>query len=309
MSYLIRKLQYQDIRMINQLYEEIFIKSKPLFVKISHTKVRDPVFWNLYLKKNSLSSFCIEEDNRMIGFCFSHIIGDWVWLGPVGIHPVFQNKGYGKALLNRQEEEIFFSGKKGIILESKPNIENIAYYTRLGYINHDVHYRVLIYSDKISHSPYKFKWKCFDGIDYDQRKDLSFLSERFGIDYMNEMKYFSENQIGKSYSFENDNVNGVLFFVSHSTYLKENPFLNIKLLAMNTTDLVEIRDVIFSIARHFLKKGYGYTVFTLSMNYLDLLKLIPKNVGKLVYNNFVFQKGNHQFINKCNYFYSFSWTG
>ena len=99
------------------------------------------------------------------------------------------------------------------------------------------------------------------------------------------------------------------FFPPISTYLKENPFLNIKLLAMNTTDLVEIRDVIFSIARHFLKKGYGYTVFTLSMNYLDLLKLIPKNVGKLVYNNFVFQKGNHQFINKCNYFYSFSWTG
>ncbi len=72
-------------------------------------------------------------ENRIVGYCFTHIWGKLGWLGTLGVVPRNQGFGLGRAVIAAGLDEIKAAGCTICALETMPESgKNLALYTRLG---------------------------------------------------------------------------------------------------------------------------------------------------------------------------------
>jgi predicted N-acetyltransferase YhbS len=74
------------------------------------------------------------EGHRPVGFVFSRVFGSIGYLGPLGVDPVEQNKGYGKLIVQEGIKYLQTQDCQVIGLETLPEWgKNIALYHKLGF--------------------------------------------------------------------------------------------------------------------------------------------------------------------------------
>lgn len=72
-------------------------------------------------------------ENRIVGYCFTHVWGKLGWLGTLGVVPRNQGFGLGRAVIAAGLDAIKAAGCTIFALETMPESgKNVALYTRLG---------------------------------------------------------------------------------------------------------------------------------------------------------------------------------
>jgi ribosomal protein S18 acetylase RimI-like enzyme len=121
---MIRKMSSEDIPEVQNIDMLCFSSEHP----------RRTEGIEIYMKKSS-ASLVYEENNKVKGYIFNHVWGNFGWFGAFGIHPEFQGKGIGKKLLSETIDMFKKDFKiKNIGMSTMPESPyNIGFYTSLGF--------------------------------------------------------------------------------------------------------------------------------------------------------------------------------
>lgn len=115
--------------------------------------------------------FVIIDANRIVGYNYSKTMGNEGYLGPLGIIPVYQNKGLGKALVLKSIEYLV-KNCSVIGLEVLPENGNvIGLYQRMGFISGFPSFMFQI--------PDEFKPKKLYSDDFDVKKAREMTSKEY----------------------------------------------------------------------------------------------------------------------------------
>ncbi|MFW2489100.1 GNAT family N-acetyltransferase [Clostridium chromiireducens] len=87
---MIRKMELRDIEEIKEIDRLCF--------KIDTKRTTEGI--RGYMRASNNSSIVYEIHDKVVGFNFIHIWGDFGWVGPFGVHPEYQGRGIGRALIN-----------------------------------------------------------------------------------------------------------------------------------------------------------------------------------------------------------------
>lgn len=124
-SFMIRKMQFKDIEAIKEIDRICF--------KADSSRTSEGI--QGYIEAGFNSSLVYEADGKVVGFNFIHPWGSFGWFGPFGVHPDYQGKGIGKALIIhtiRTLKEDFKVSSIG--LNTMPESQyNVGFYMGLGF--------------------------------------------------------------------------------------------------------------------------------------------------------------------------------
>jgi len=91
-------------------------------------------FLQMYLRANPAGCFVAEENDSVVGFCFSRLWGKVAWLGPLSVVPAHENQGVGKSLVQAVVRQLKQDGASTIGLEMDAgSARNLAFYAKLGF--------------------------------------------------------------------------------------------------------------------------------------------------------------------------------
>ena len=134
MSSQIREAELKDADKISDCIKESFKKYIPLI-----NKEPEPMILNYTDVIKEKNVFILEENSEFIG---TIILADgdetYMWLDILGVYSMYQNRGYGKKLIEFGESFMLKRGMKESRLYTNVKFEaNIAIYTKLGYAEYD----------------------------------------------------------------------------------------------------------------------------------------------------------------------------
>ena len=78
---MIRKIKFEDIEAIKEIDQKCF--------KINAARTTEGI--KGYIEKSNYSSIVYEIDNKVVGYNFIHIWGDFAWYGPLGVDSEYQS--------------------------------------------------------------------------------------------------------------------------------------------------------------------------------------------------------------------------
>lgn len=122
---MIRQMELKDIEEIKEIDKKCF--------KIDFERTTDSI--RGYIEKSNNSSIVYEMDNKVVGYNFIHIWGDFAWFGPLGVAPEYQNKGIGKELISHTIKSLKEEYKVSTIgLNTMPeSTYNVGFYMGIGF--------------------------------------------------------------------------------------------------------------------------------------------------------------------------------
>lgn len=123
---MIRRMEFRDIEQIKAI-DKICFKA---YDKRTTEGIQG------YIEKSYNSSLVYEIENKIVGFNFVHPWGSFAWFGPFGVHPQYQSKGIGKALIHYTIKSLKEDYKVSTIgLSTMPESQyNVGFYMSLGFI-------------------------------------------------------------------------------------------------------------------------------------------------------------------------------
>ncbi|MFX0091911.1 MAG: GNAT family N-acetyltransferase, partial [Candidatus Hodarchaeota archaeon] len=103
---------------IHKCFFETFKEGSDRFILSLDGEQRED-FFDMFFDKTTLNeaSYALLKEGKLIGFLVAREAGEAIELGPLGIHPEFQGKGLGKALLGLSLTKIIEQGHKISYLE------------------------------------------------------------------------------------------------------------------------------------------------------------------------------------------------
>ncbi|WP_026883997.1 GNAT family N-acetyltransferase [Clostridium akagii] len=122
---MIRNMKFEDIEKIKEI-DKLSFKAD---------KKRTTQGIEGYIEASNNSSLVYEIDNTVVGYNFIHLCGSFAWFGPFGVHPKYQGKGIGKALINHTIKILKENYKVSTIgLNTMPESQyNVGFYMGLGF--------------------------------------------------------------------------------------------------------------------------------------------------------------------------------
>ena len=87
---MIRKMTFEDIPEIQEIDKICFNSDAP--------RITEGI--KAYIEKSNNASIVYELNNKVIGYNFIHLWGNFAWFGSFGVNPEYQGRGVGKELLN-----------------------------------------------------------------------------------------------------------------------------------------------------------------------------------------------------------------
>ena len=198
---ILRQMVERDLPRVNLILSKSFTHAR-LQSGLQNSRV--PLcrieFLRMYLAGHPDGAFVIEQDEKIVAYCFSRLWGSVGWIGPLSVIPAEEGKGLGKQVVGAAVEVLKSGGAQTIGLElAASSTRNLAFYTKLGFRANKLTVDLL--------------WPVADAAPASSGEGLSILefgkrSEAKKSHYMEELRQFSGRfQIGLDYSREIQLVN------------------------------------------------------------------------------------------------------
>ena len=131
-----RHMDKSDLHRVNLLLSKSFTHGR---IEDGYRETQVPLcrieFLEMYLAGCPEGSFVIEVNGEMVAYAFSHLWGSVGWVGPLGVLPAEQCKGYGTEIVSRCVQYLKSAGAKTIGLETMPrSYKNLGFYCKLGFL-------------------------------------------------------------------------------------------------------------------------------------------------------------------------------
>jgi GNAT superfamily N-acetyltransferase len=190
----IREMKAEDIEQVRQLDALAFSAYRK-----NIRKSQDVLF---SLISNPKGCFVVEEE-KIVGYIFSHIWGKLAWIGTFGIDPKYQGRGIGKRLFETVLKYLNNQGCLIIGLETMADSAyNIGMYLKLGF---HLIYPTLFFKKSFNSAPTIFEFNEAVNIEKVSELSRTVLKE---LDYTSEVENAIKNNWGKVIFFGEDNPYG-----------------------------------------------------------------------------------------------------
>lgn len=132
---LLRVMRDADLQQINLVQSKAFTHAR---ISAGHSAGQVPLirhqFLSMYHNANPGGSFVIEENSRILAYCFSRKWGKVSWIGPLAVLPSEQHKGLGRQIILATIEHLKKQDCTTIGLELEASsYNNVGFYVKLGF--------------------------------------------------------------------------------------------------------------------------------------------------------------------------------
>lgn len=282
---MIRKMELKDIEAIKEIDKDCF--------KANYKRITDGI--RGYIDAHNNVSIVYEIDNKVVGFNFIHIWGNFGWFGPLGVHPEYQAKGIGKALIKETikilEDDL---DVKTIGLNTMPESKyNIGFYMNLGFkpFKLTLNLKKDIESDE-SIMPSTLNRYKIKEIDINNEENYLIVKENLksmssnldkDFDLTNELYLIKNEAFGTIFVLElDDKIEGIV--ICYTKSIREEPDKDLQIKLAIISDNIEEKEAIDSIV-------------SISMNYANTIKYKSISIDCNTYNFEIcnYLMGTHNF--------------
>jgi ribosomal protein S18 acetylase RimI-like enzyme len=218
-----------------------------------------------FIEASNNSSLVYEIDNKVVGFNFIHIWGSFGWFGPLGVHPEYQGRGIGKALIKETIKSLKDDYKVSAIglntMPESPN--NVGFYMSLDFVPHKLSLSLkkqLDFSNEILLS------KNYDvnEININNESDYLILKDNLKLisndifdnfDLTSELQLIKDEAFGTAFTLKSGTkINGIVICYTKSIRENDSKDLNIKLAVIDrNADYEEAIDSIIYACAYYTK--------------------------------------------------------
>lgn len=135
MSIQLRFMEEKDLEQVNETSKAAFAaleKKEHLYNLGARLRVIDN--WRMYLTGNENGNFVAEDNDKIVGYCFTHQWGTTGFIGPLGVEPEYQGHQIGTDLLLIGVDSLIKRSVTTLGLEGIPqSSSNIAFYLKAGF--------------------------------------------------------------------------------------------------------------------------------------------------------------------------------
>ncbi len=131
----IRTMSYDDVEAVTGVAQEAWsnLASRDLGREVRYPP-RSEKIMEAYIWKEPEGCFVVERRGKIIGSAFTHVWNKVGWMGPLEVLPDYQNRGVGKALVDRCEDYLRERGCEVIGVETISHLpKNLHFYLSRGY--------------------------------------------------------------------------------------------------------------------------------------------------------------------------------
>ncbi len=255
----LRQMKKEDLREVNLLLSKAFTHAR---LQQGYRESRVPLcrreFLELYFTANPSGCFVIKKNERIVSFCFTRLWGTVSWLGPLGVDPAEEDKGYGKEIVLAAVERLKISGAKTIGLELNANsTRNLAFYTKLGFEAQGLAIDVIrnVRKQQKPLRPAEFKALKLSEVPSEKRSSFLEKGRKFwqqiepGLDYTGELELTEKFKFGDAcFIMKSGRIIG--FILAHTqTYSREEKrrFIKVNALQMASEMAMETLDFFIEV--------------------------------------------------------------
>lgn len=214
-----------------------------------------------YIKESDCASIVYEIDDKVVGFNFIHIWGSFAWFGPFGVHPEYQGRGIGKALIEQTIKVLKEDYKVSTIgLNTMPESQyNLGFYMNLGFtpLKLSLNLKKQLSLGELPEFQYKNKF-TFEELDINDeisyvelKENLKSISNKISssIDLTSELYLIKNEGFGTVFTLKfDDKICGIVICYKKSKRTDSLKDFHIKLAIIDTS--IECKEAIDEIVNY-----------------------------------------------------------
>jgi GNAT superfamily N-acetyltransferase len=276
-----------------------------------------------YIEKSSNASIVYELHNKVVGYNFIHVWGNFGWFGSFGVDPLYQGSGIGKELLqhtiNFLKEDIKV---QNIGLCTMPESSyNVGIYMNMGFKPLKLSLNMkkqLDFSRNDSCSP-KYEVTTVDVSSESNylklKEDIKTLSNKIskGLDLSSQLYLIKYKGFGTAFVLKDNNeIKG--FALCHSKSTRENPTDCLEITLLCISGDIEYKEALDSILHQCVKYAKSINCKSIAIdcttyNYDICTHLLCNHKFKIKQTRLILIMGNENYINEYNGLVLCRWGG
>lgn len=310
---MIKKMTYDHIPEIQRIDKQCFKFDIPRRVE----GIRG------YMEKSPNTGIVYELNNKIVGYNFMHIWGNFAWFGAFGVNPEYQGKGIGRELLNYTIKFLKEDMKvSNIGLHTMPESKyNVGLYMNMGFkplkLSLGMRKKLNDFSDSFNSSEYEITIvDISDEANYlNLKRNIKVLSKQIscGLDLSSQLYLIKYESFGTVFTLNHNNeFKG--FAICHTKHIREDStdFLEIKLLCVSQDlDYKKALDSILNECISYSKSINFSNIYIdcSTYNYDICMYLLSKHKFTIDKTQLIMIMGDEDYLNKYKGLVLCRWAG
>lgn len=264
---MIRSMKFEDIEQIKEI-DKLCFKAEAK---------RNSAGIEGYIEANNNASIVYELNGKVVSYNFIHLWGSFAWFGPLGVHPEYQGKGIGKALINHTIKILKEDYNVSTIgLNTMPESSyNVGFYMNIGFTPLKLTLSLKKDINGLNFPPTLNGYSVNEvnvtsEADYlNLKKDLKTLSDKAfnNFDLASELYLIKSKNFGTVFELKaGSTVHGIA--ICYTKSIRENPNKNLQIKLAIIDDSVDYKAAIDSIVNACTNyaKNIGYKSILIDCN-------------------------------------------
>lgn len=279
---MIRSMKFEDIEQIKEI-DKLCFKTE--------TK-RSSVGIEGYIEASNNASIVYELNGKVVSYNFIHLWGSFAWFGPFGVHPEYQGKGIGKALINHTIKILKEDYKVSTIgLNTMPESSyNVGFYMNMGFSPLKLTLSLKKDLDDLTSLPASNFYSVNEANINDEnnysnlKNSLKTLSDKAfkNLDLTSELHLIKNKGFGTVFELKaNGNIHGIA--ICYTKSIRENTSKNLQIKLAIIDSNVDYKAAIDSIVN-------ACTNYAINIGYKSIL--IDSNTYSIEICNYLISKHN-----------------
>lgn len=278
----------------------------------------------VYMKKSKYASLVYELDNKIVGFIFNHIWGNFGWFGFFGVDPNYQNQNIGKELINATIKLMKNDYKiDNIGLATMPYSQyNLGLYTKMGFKPSNLSMNMRVDIDSYNKNKPISEDYAVNFIDIEDSKSYTEVVQNIislsneispGLDLSSQLLLIKEGGFGKVLTIKK-NTKFVGFALCHTKHIREISTDCIEVRTLTLSNSCNHKEAISTLLSSLCKYGKKINYKSLSLdcnleNY-EVYEYLLKDCGFKINSSLIsLIMGDDEYLKKQNGIVLCRWAG